>query len=58
MTGRIVNLGRARKGKKRAEKEERAAANRVHYGRTKDDVARERAERRKAARDLAGKKLD
>jgi hypothetical protein len=47
----IVNLRRARKDKARADKEARAAENRIRFGRTKDEKllaeARERlAERR------------
>lgn len=58
MTGQIANLRRARKGKKRAEKAERAAANRVRYGQTKEEIRRQRAEHRNAARTLDAKKLD
>lgn len=58
MTGRIINLRRVRKAKKRTAKEERAAANRVHHGQPKNEVGRTQAEREKVARDLAGKKLD
>ena len=47
----IINLRRARKDKARADKEARAAENRIRFGRTKDEKllveARERlAERR------------
>jgi hypothetical protein len=49
----IVNLRRARKQKSRAEREERAAANRLEHGRT-------RAEREalELERHLAGRRLD
>lgn len=47
----IVNLNRARKAKKRTEKETRAAANRAKFGRTKAQRENDRAE--ETARDKA-----
>jgi hypothetical protein len=51
--GEIVNLRRARKAKKRTESERTAEANRVAFGRTRDE--RTSSERQKA---LAARKLD
>ncbi len=54
----IVNLRRARKGKARAEKEARAAGNRVRFGRTKAEKRQSEAERTHTGKSLDGKKLD
>lgn len=54
----IVNLNRFRKGKRREEAKERAAANRVLHGRTKAEREQEAAERRRSADELSGKRLD
>ncbi len=54
----IVNLRRARKGKARAEKEARAADNRVRFGRTKAEKQQAAAERARTGKALDGKKLD
>ena len=53
-----VNLNRFRKAKRRAEDRKQAAENRVAFGRTKAERETERLKAEKAARDLAGKKLD
>jgi len=52
--GEIINLNRARKARTRAAKEARAAENRVRFGRSGADKAREAAEREKTARTLDG----
>lgn len=49
----IVNLRQARKKKARAEKEARAAENRILFGRTKAEK-----ELTKAERDLAARRID
>ena len=54
----VVNLNRFRKQKARAAKELRAAENRALYGRPKQEREAETTERRRADRDLEGKKLD
>lgn len=53
-----VNLNRFRKTKRRADAQKRAAENRVAFGRTKVEREAERLKAEKAARDLAGKRLD
>lgn len=54
----IVNLRQAKKRRARAEKEAKAAANRVEFGRTKAERRKSGAERAKAEREHDGKKLD
>ncbi len=54
----IVNLNKFRKAKKRVEDRQRAAENLALHGRSKKERGAERAERRRAARELDGKKLD
>lgn len=54
----IVNLRRARKARKRLEKENQAAANRRSFGRRKDERVAERAEKDRQTRNLDGKRLD
>ena len=54
----IVNLNRVRKARRRQEQERQAAANRARFGRPKAERRRDAAEETRAARDLAGKKLD
>ena len=54
----IVNLRRARKGKARAEKDARAADNRVRFGRTKAEKRESEIESRRVERKLDGKKID
>lgn len=44
MAGSVVNLNRARKQKARAEKEERAARNRIVHGWTKDEKSLAKAQ--------------
>lgn len=54
----IVNLKRFRKGKKRQDAEERAAANRARFGRSKPERDTAAKERRRSERDLDGKRID
>jgi hypothetical protein len=54
----IVNLRQAKKRRARAEKDAKAAANRVAFGRTKAERQKTAAERARDKRDLDGKKLD
>lgn len=54
----IVNLNKLRKAKTRAERESRAAANRIKYGRTKAEKQNDRRGEERNARLHAGKKLD
>ena len=54
----IVNLKRFRKGKKRADDRQRATQNRALHGRPKNERRAAAAERRRAERELDGKKLD
>ena len=53
----IVNLRRARKDRKRAAKETRAAGNRAQFGRGKAEKQATEATRRRAKTGLDGKKL-
>lgn len=53
----IVNLRRARKAKKRAEAARDADANRIAFGRTKDERALSDKEKALAARKLDGHRL-
>ncbi|MGB8180960.1 MAG: DUF4169 family protein [Stellaceae bacterium] len=53
-----VNLNRFRKAKRHATEQKQAAENRVAFGRTKAEREVERLKAEKAARELAGKKLD
>jgi Domain of unknown function (DUF4169) len=50
MTADIVNLRRARKAKARAEREKKAADNRLTFGRTKHEKAQTKDERDRATR--------
>jgi len=54
----LVNLNRFRKAKKREEARQRAAENRVLFGRSKKDREAGDSQSRRARRDLDGKKLD
>ena len=54
----IVNLNRARKKKRAAEKEKAAEANRAKFGRTKVQRDTSRAETERAKRMLDGAKRD
>lgn len=53
-----VNLNKARKAKARADKDQRAAENRVKFGRTKAEKARDKAETQQARSVLDGVKRD
>ncbi|AZQ66296.1 DUF4169 family protein [Silicimonas algicola] len=54
MTGKVVNLSKARKARAKGQDKARADANAVKFGRTKGEKAKERAEADKATRDLDG----
>jgi hypothetical protein len=54
----IINLGKARKARAKADDKARAAENRARFGRTGADKALERARKDKIDRTLDGAKLD
>ena len=54
----IVNLRQARKHKARADKEQKAEANRARFGRTKAEKAKQSSEADQFRRHLDGHKLD
>jgi len=54
----IVNLNQYRKKKKRAEKDQTAARNRVAKGRSKKQRAGDEAARKRAQAEIENKKLD
>ncbi|HEX8165734.1 MAG TPA: DUF4169 family protein [Beijerinckiaceae bacterium] len=54
----IISLRRARKEKARAEKDARAAENRVRFGRTKAEKRRAEAEERLAERRIEAHRRD
>ncbi len=54
MTGKVVNLNKARKSRARADERVRADANAAKFGRTKGEKAKERTLAEKAQRDLDG----
>lgn len=54
MTGKVVNLNKARKSRARAGDKARADANAVKFGRTKAEKDLEKARAEKARRDLDG----
>ena len=54
----IINLRRARKDKVRAEKEARAAENRVKFGRTKEEKRLAEARERLAERHIEAHRRD
>jgi hypothetical protein len=54
----IVNLNRFRKAKKREEAQQHAAENRVLFGRSKKDRRAGGDEKKRAKRELDGKRLD
>ena len=56
--GEIVNLNKARKNHNRELARRRAAENRVRYGRTRGEKAKERDEIARRDRNLDGGKLD
>jgi len=58
MTGGAVNLNRFRKAKKSAEKQATAAQNRVKFGRTKAEKARDAAGDEKVRRTVDGARCD
>ena len=53
-----VNFNKFREAKARAEKEQRAAENRVKFGRTKAEKARDRLEADHKKRDMDQSQLD
>jgi hypothetical protein len=54
----VINLNRVRKQKKREEAEQRAAANRVAFGRSKAERQATDKERRRSGHELDAKRLD
>jgi|LNFM01.1.fsa_nt_gb hypothetical protein len=58
MSAEIVNLRKARKVKDRAEKDRRAAENRVLHGRSKADREREAVDKARIRRELDGAKRE
>lgn len=54
----IVNLRRARKDKKRADKARTAAENRTKFGRTKAERQRDERDAARTRREFDGKRLD
>lgn len=54
----IVNLNKARKARKRIEKDGQAAANRAKFGRSKVEKKRDKAEPLKTERLLDGAKME
>jgi hypothetical protein len=53
-----VNLNRIRKRRAREDDQKIAAENRIRFGRTKAERDKARRESEKAAKDLAGKRID
>lgn len=53
-----INLNKARKAKARADKEQNARENRIKYGRTKAEKARDKLNTEKQKRDVDQSKLD
>lgn len=56
--GDVINLNRFRKQRAKGEREEAAARNRVRFGRSKEEKAKEKSETARRNRELEGKKLD
>ncbi|KQX20117.1 MULTISPECIES: DUF4169 family protein [unclassified Sphingomonas] len=56
--GDVVNFNRARKAKARADAKTTAEANRAKFGRAKEEKARDRIERERAAKVVDGAKLE
>jgi hypothetical protein len=54
----ILNLRRARKAKARAEKDAEAEENRRRFGRTKEEKAKDTADRERAGRHIDGHRRD
>ena len=53
-----INLNKARKARERAAAKDKAAENRVRFGRTKGERAVSRLEAERARRDIEGKKRE
>ncbi|MCR9079138.1 MAG: DUF4169 family protein [Hyphomonadaceae bacterium] len=53
-----VNVNKFRKAKARAEKQQRAAENRIKHGRTKAEKARDKLENNRSARQIDESELD
>ncbi len=58
MPAEIVSLNQYRKTKQKADKDSRAAANRVRHGRAKEERRRDDDSASRTVRDLDGKQLD
>lgn len=56
--GDVINLNRFRKQRAKGEREEAATRNRVRFGRSKEEKAKEKSETARRNRELEGKKLD
>ncbi|WP_083770932.1 DUF4169 family protein [Phenylobacterium zucineum] len=54
----LINLNKARKARERAAAKDKAAENRVRFGRTKGERAVSRLEAERARRDIEGKKRE
>ena len=54
----IVNLNQYRKKRKRAEGEARATENRIRFGRNKEERSKDLRERKRAIKEIEGKRLD
>ena len=53
----VVNLNQFRKAKTRTDSAKQAADNRVKFGRSKADKAKDKAERERVGRALSGKEI-
>ena len=58
MSAEVVNLRKARKDAKKREDAERAAANRIAYGRTKAQRESHKEQKQKSSRHLDGHKIE
>ena len=58
MSAEVVNLRKARKDAKKREDAERAAANRIAYGRTKAQRESHEEQKQKSSRHLDGHKIE
>jgi hypothetical protein len=56
--GDVVNLNQYRKQRSRMASQKRASENRVRFGRSKDDKARQSHDTERTVRELDGKQLD
>jgi hypothetical protein len=54
----VINLNQKRKAKARTDKEQRAAENRIKFGRTKEEKKLEAAKAEKQQRHIDGHKLE